>query len=153
MRRALLILSLLTVPHVVGAQTPQWLPAVSTGTRVRAVVDGSRTPAIVGIIVGATRDTVRLALTNSSIVALAMPSLVWLDVSDGRERGRWAFRGGAIGLLAGGIIGMMAMRDDGAGSLAPIAGLLAGAILGAPTGAIIGAVYAPERWTRYSNPR
>lgn len=153
MRRTVLLLAVVGLPHVVQGQSPQWLPTVSTGMRVRAAVDGSPRPPIVGNFVGAARDTVRIALTRTTVVALATPTLAWLDVSEGRERGRWAFMGGVAGLLAGGFIGMLAMREEDPGSLAPVAGLFAGAVLGAPTGAIIGAIYAPERWTRYTKPR
>ena len=138
-----------------AAQTgASWVPVISSGTRVRATIVDSPRPPLVGAFGGATADSLRLILTSSTSLSLEARSVAHLDVSEGRERGRWAVIGGLVGGLAGGLIGAAALGDDNdTTGLAAFAGFLAGSVLGLPTGAIVGAVYAPERWTRYSNPR
>jgi hypothetical protein len=137
------------------AQGPQWLPAISAGTRVRATVQDSPRPPFVGAFGGATSDSVRVILTGTTSLSLATSTLAHLDVSQGRERGRWAFVGGLIGAIGGGLIGGAALAGEADESfgLAPVAGFFAGIVIGAPMGAVLGAVFAPERWTRYPNPR
>lgn len=146
---------LLSVAVPARAQTgPGWIPHVSAGTRVRATVIDSPRPPVIGAYGGATRDSMRVILTGTTSLSFYTPSLAHLDVSEGRERGRWAFIGGMVGAVGGGLIGAASMSGgDYAMTFEPLVGFFAGMVLGAPTGAIIGAIYAPERWTRYSNPR
>ena len=131
-----------------------WIPVISSGTRVRATIVDSPRPPLVGSFGGATADSLRLILTGATGLTFHTRSVAHLDVSEGRQRGRFAVIGGLIGGVGGGIIGAVAMSDDyDTSGLEGLVGFLAGAVLGLPTGAIIGALNAPERWTRYSNPR
>lgn len=156
MHRPGIVAALLVCAGSLHAQTgASWVPTLTAGTRVRATILDSPRPPLIGAFGGVSADSVRVILIGTTTLALHTGTLAHLDVSEGRERGRWAILGGLIGALGGGLIGGMALAGEADASmgLAPVAGFFAGMVIGAPTGAIVGAITAPERWTRYSNPR
>lgn len=134
-----------------SAQTDRF--SLPTGTRVR-VLDRSGGERFTGTILRITRDTLGLAVGGgSALVSLPTTRLASLEVSEGRERARSAWRGAGIGLVVGGLVGAVSMRGDGTpGDIGVLVGFFAGGVLGAGSGTVIGAIAAPERWRPVSLP-
>lgn len=124
--------------------------AVPVGTRVRIVV-GVNEP-FTGNLLRLAPDTLAVALSSGgALIQLPTSRLTSIELSDGRDRLGGSVKGAGIGLLAGGLIGGIALgRSEG--DLAALAGMFAGGIIGAGTGAIVGAIVAPERWRRLPLP-
>ena len=144
------VLALFTLAPALRAQYNR--PYLPAGTRVRVLDRAGGTP-FTGNVQRLTFDTLGVAVGGgAALVQLPTSRLVSLEISEGRERLRWAVKGAGIGLLAGGLIGAASMRDDtsAVGDLGALAGFFAGGVLGAGFGAVGGAILAPERWRRVS---
>ncbi len=144
------VLTLFAIAPSLRAQYDR--PYLPVGTRVR-VLDRVGGAPFIGSVQRLTTDTLGVAVAGGAVVVqLPTSRLAALEVSDGRERGAWAFRGAGIGLLAGGLLGAASMRSDSTepGDLSAIAGFFAGGVLGTGLGAVVGAIVAPERWHRVS---
>lgn len=122
---------------------------VPLGTRVRIVV-GANAP-FTGNVLRLTSDTLAVA-TGSGGALLQIPTsrLSSIELSEGRDRLGGSVKGAGIGVLAGGLIGGVALGRSEGNDLAALAGMFAGGIIGAGAGAIVGAIVAPERWQRLS---
>ncbi|MBA3670884.1 MAG: hypothetical protein H0W68_02515, partial [Gemmatimonadaceae bacterium] len=64
----------------------------------------------------------------------------------GRDRLSWGVRGAAAGALSVGLITAIVLGRENPGTLAGIAGLVAGRAVGGAGGALVGTIVAPERW-------
>ena len=139
-----LVLAFATPLHAQSERLPMPL-----GTRVRVAATGNQP--FTGNVLRLTSDTLVVAAgSGSALVQLPTTSLTSLEVSEGRDRLGWTFKGAGIGVLAGGFIGSATLGREQPDGLAQLAGFFAGGILGAGFGAAIGAIAAPERWRRLS---
>jgi len=121
--------------------------SVPLGTRVRVVV-GANEP-FTGNVFRLTSDTLAVATgSGDALIQLPTSRLSSIEVSEGRDRLSGSIKGTGIGVLAGGLIGGVAIGRSEGNGLAGLAGMFAGGIIGAGTGAIVGAIVAPERWHR-----
>lgn len=122
---------------------------VPLGTRVRIVVGANES--FTGNVLRLTSDTLAVATgSGGALIQIPTSRLSSIELSEGRDRLSGSVKGAGIGVLAGGLIGGIAIgRSEGDG-IAALAGMFAGVILGAGTGAIVGAIVAPERWRRVS---
>lgn len=118
------------------------------GMRVRVLAPTLDPQPFVGRMVAIGGDSLLLAATGGLATArLPRAVVARVDASDGHDRLGSALRYGGIGLVAGSVLGVIAVRHEAHGNpLVPMAGAFAGAVLGAPIGATIGAILAPERW-------
>ena len=125
--------------------------AVPVGTRVRIVV-GVNEP-FTGNLLRLAPDTLAVALSSGgALIQLLTSRLSSIELSEGRDRLGGSVKGAGIGVLAGGLIGGIALRRSEGPGVAALAGLFAGGILGGGMGAIVGAIVAPERWRRLPLP-
>ena len=162
MRLVLLLSPLLLAPLVSSAQRPE---PVAAGTRVRAVVDGSRSTMHRawdgGTLVRLGSDSLLLRTTTGDTVAVALPDVRRLQVAGGRSASAGARHGAALGLAAGagiGVLGAIAVNSGSSESSGPgtcsdcglvfgAASIGAGAIAGAIVGAVVGHHFPREHWT------
>lgn len=143
----LLAAVLVCLPAAVRAQVAT-LDGSLTGARVRILVPAMAPEPFVGRLIAFAGDSVVLGATSRLATArLPLAELQRVDASDGRDRVGAALRYGAVGLVAGSVLGVVVLRTEGENNpLLGIAGAFAGAVLGAPIGAATGALLAPERW-------
>ena len=143
---AALTCTLVLAPDLRAQSDPFSIP---TGTRVRIVVGSSES--FTGNLLRLTSDTLAVATgSGGALVQLPTSRLSSIELSEGRDRLGGSVKGAGIGVLAGGLIGGIALRRSEGPGIAALAGLFAGGILGGGTGAIVGAIVAPERWRRLS---
>lgn len=142
----LVLLSAVMMPTSLRAQVDRLYLSVGTRVRVQTVPDG---PPFTGTVWRITADTLAVAVSSgNALLQLPMDRLASIDVSEGRDRLGWSVRGASIGALSGGLIGSIAVWQESHGDLGVLAGFFAGGMLGATGGALLGAITAPERWSR-----
>ena len=142
----LVLLSAVTMPASLRAQSDRLYLSVGTRVRVQTAPDG---PPFTGTVWRITSDTLAVAVSSgNALLQLPMNRLASIDVSEGRDRLGWSARGASIGALSGGLIGSIAVWHESQGDLGVLAGFFAGGMLGATAGALLGAIIAPERWSR-----
>lgn len=122
---------------------------VVPGSRVRVSIPTLATDPYIGRALAFGGDSLLLEASSGRAHArLPAADVGRVEVSDGHDRVGTALRYGAIGTVAGAVIGALSLRDQGADTfgLAPLAGAFAGGVLGGAISATVGAVLAPERW-------
>ena len=146
--RATSVLALIyTLAFAPGLRAQSDRLSVPLGTRVRIVVGASES--FTGNVLRLTSDTLAVATgSGGALIELPTSRLSSIEVSEGRDRLSGSIKGAGIGVLAGGLIGGVAIGRSEGNDIAALAGMFAGGIIGAGTGAIVGAIVAPERWRR-----
>jgi len=154
----LLLLTVLTLPAQAGAQSNAELP---TGTRIR--VTPLTGQSLKGTFQGSGPEGLSLSDQAGSLRVLANASIQRLDMSAGKNRRKAALIGGAVGLVAGVLIGAATSGDCagdcddpyGVGGSSPVesvavgtGALLGGVVFGGLGAGIGGLFFAPERWVR-----
>lgn len=120
---------------------------VSAGARVRIASAPADSERITGTLLRFTRDTLALATAGGrAVLQLPTSRLRSIEVSEGRARASWALGGAGIGGLGGGVIFGAMMGRENPGSLAGLAGFIAGGLVGMLGGGVVGGLIAPERW-------
>lgn len=144
-----------SLPLLLAALLPADLAAqsvapygVTPGARARIAVPSLAAEPFAGRVVALGGDSLVFAASSGlASVRLPLAEVQRIDASEGRDRVGSALRYGAIGLVAGSVLGVVALRREGENNpLVGMAGAFAGAVLGAPIGAATGALLAPERW-------
>lgn len=136
----------MTLPAGLRAQSDRLYLPVGTRVRLQTAPDA---PAFTGTVWRLTSDTLAVAVSHgNALIQLPTARVTSIEVSDGRDRLGWAVRGAGIGVLAGGLLGVVAIGRQARADLAVIAGFIVGAGIGATGGALVGAIAAPERWDR-----
>jgi hypothetical protein len=151
MRRILFLAPLLLLAGELRAQSfSHWL---EPGTRVRVTAPTLQPPRIAGDVALLRPDTLVLA-RGGERVPIANARIDLIEVSQGLDRRRGAWRGTIFGALVGAglgaTFGALGAQDlpTGVGTSAAL-GFLAGGLVGGGLGAGAGAVFAPERWQGY----
>lgn len=125
--------------------------SVPLGTRVRIVVDVNEP--FTGNLLRLSPDTLVVAVgSGGALIQVPTSRVSSIELSGGRDRLSGSLKGAGIGLLAGGLIGGVAIGRSDGNNIAALAGLFAGGIIGVGAGAIVGAIVAPERWRWLSLP-
>jgi hypothetical protein len=138
-----LLMTALLVPAALPAQyATSYGPVV--GSRVRVTAPTMTEGRAYGSLLAFGADSLVLDMSGRATVRLPVSALTRVEVSDGPDRGLSALRGGAIGAIAGGVLGTVGMRrEDG---LARLVGSIVGSGMGLFIGAAVGGFTAPERW-------
>lgn len=149
MRLGLLALALGT--NVLAQGRLDWTPLIADGTHIR--VESAGMSRLDGTYLGVRGDSLRLALGRGGVtVAAPLDRVITIDVSQGRDRARWAGLGMLGGALGGGVLFTVMFYQDTKGTLGTPVILVVGALVGTVLGGVSGAIWAPESWTRYRNP-
>lgn len=145
-RSLLPVLAVLIPAHLAAQSVTPY--GVTPGARARIDVPSLAAEPFAGRVVALGGDSLVFAASSGlATVRIPLALLQRVDASDGRDRAGAALRYGGIGLVAGSVLGVVALRREReTNPLVGIAGAFAGAVLGAPIGAAIGALLAPERW-------
>jgi hypothetical protein len=156
--QCLLLLALLASPAHLGAQTN---PKLLDGTRIRVTPIGGQS--LKGTFKGSGPQGLSYSDETGSLHLLSNESIQRLDMSGGKNRRKAALIGGAVGLVAGVLIGAATSGDctgdcddpygvggDGlAESVATGTGVMIGGAVFGGLGALVGGLFfAPERWVR-----
>lgn len=144
MRVVLMLVAIaLVVPAPLLAQqdTP-----LAPGAKIRVTASRALPRREVGSFTAARNDTLWMQGGSSDQVAVPLATVERLEVSAGRARLKWALIGGAVGLLAGGVIGGRAGAEDDITGTGAAAGFTVGALQGVVIGAAVGGLAAPRRW-------
>lgn len=151
MRRILVLAPLLCLAGELRAQSfSHWL---EPGTRVRVTAPALQPPRVAGDVALLRPDTLVLARGGERL-AIANARIDLIEISQGPDRRRGAWRGTIFGALVGAglgaTFGALGAQDlpTGVGASAAL-GFLGGGLVGAGLGAGAGAVFAPERWQGY----
>jgi hypothetical protein len=155
-----------SVPRFIAAQTAQHGVSVDLASGARVRVTAPAAGRIVGTLLRATADSIRIELANGSSVAFPADGISQLELSTGVQRRGW--KGAGIGLLAGAgtgaVIGLATYRrtecdepvletfvcsfvDRTSRDVTVIADAAMVGTLGAIVGALIGHA-ARESWVR-----
>ena len=144
MRPALLLVAIaLVAPAPLLAQQATPLPP---GAKIRVTATQTLPRREVGSFTAARNDTLWMQAGSSNQVAVPLATVERLEVSAGRARLKWALIGGAVGLLAGGVLGGRAGAEDDFTGTGAAAGFTVGALQGVVLGAAVGGLAAPRRW-------
>ena len=149
MMRAIVAI-LIFVPSLADAQATY--PTI--GAQVRLTAPELQMRGITGTVVDMTADTIFIIRWHQAArTAIPVAKLSRLDVSGGKNRRRGMLRGGAIGLVVGGLMGVgiagLTEREDGPDGIGSSEDV---AIIAGTTGLItlmgvgVGAAMAPDRW-------
>ena len=151
MRRILFLAPLLFLASELRAQSfAHWL---EPGTRVRVTTPTLEPHRIAGDVALLRPDTLVLARGGERL-RIANARIDLIEVSQGLDRRRGAWRGTILGALVGAglgaTFGALGAQDlpTGVGTSAAL-GFLGGGLVGAGLGAGVGALVAPERWQGY----
>ena len=154
----LLVFALLALPAHLGAQTN---PELLAGTRIRVTSPGGES--LNGTFEGLGPQGLSFSDETGSLHLLSNESIRRLDMSGGKNRRKAALIGGAVGLVAGVLIGAATSGDCtgdcydpygvGGDGLTEAAATGTGAMIGGAVfgglGALAGGLFfAPERWLR-----
>lgn len=149
------ILALLFLAGTVSTSKAQ-LPVpvgISPGTKMRVTAPAILPEPITGRLTSLTPDTVSIAKSGAAVFQIPMISVQKLELSEGRNRLKWAALGALAGGLVGGLIGGYSADNNDPTGLEAAALFIAGGTVGLVGGGVAGAVFAPERWYQYSLPR
>ena len=144
MRPALMLVAIaVVVPAPLLAQQATPLPP---GAQIRVTASQTLPRREVGSFTAARNDTLWMQARRGDQVAIPLATVERLEMSAGRPRLKWALIGGAVGLLAGGVLGGRAGAEDDITGTGAAAGFTVGALQGVVLGATVGGLAAPRRW-------
>ena len=154
MRGILAAMLCVVLPTTVMAQMLE----VQPGARVRVRAPGALAGRLTGIVIARTPDSLTIARTNASPLAIPTPSLTTVELSRGKSRGAGALKGMVIGAGVGLLLGLTPLPEPTCTTRGcdptPTRGEYMGTmILGSGViGAGIGAIVGREQWDRYQLP-
>jgi hypothetical protein len=151
-----LVLGCLAILAPLAAATAQ-LPEVRPGMRVRVVAPGELGGRVEGTVVDRVPDTLRIAVSGRSPVAVPVAAIRSIEIYRGRSRRPGAARGAKLGALTGLGLGLANAFFSDCGGRYCETGYKAGGVIafggvGAGIGALIGAARGAELWERVSIP-